>query len=61
MASGALFFVNGMVYGNWLPRIPELKDQLGLSNTNLGITLLGGGIGDHRAATDRDGGNPVRR
>ncbi|MEY4401600.1 MAG: hypothetical protein RL072_1465 [Actinomycetota bacterium] len=34
-----------MVYGNWLPRIPELKDQLGLSNTNLGITLLGGGIG----------------
>lgn len=45
IASGALFFVNGMVYGNWLPRIPELKDQLGLSNTNLGITLLGGGIG----------------
>ncbi|NBO79908.1 MAG: MFS transporter, partial [Actinobacteria bacterium] len=45
MASGALFFVNGMVYGNWLPRIPELKDQLGLSNTNLGITLLGGGVG----------------
>jgi len=45
VASGALFFVNGMVYGNWLPRIPELKDQLGLSNTNLGITLLGGGIG----------------
>ncbi|NBR93183.1 MAG: MFS transporter, partial [Actinobacteria bacterium] len=38
-------FVNGMVYGNWLPRIPELKDQLGLSNTNLGITLLGGGVG----------------
>ena len=34
-----------MVYGNWLPRIPELKDQLGLSNTSLGITLLGGGIG----------------
>jgi len=45
IASGVLFFVNGMVYGNWLPRIPELKDQLGLSNTNLGITLLGGGIG----------------
>ena len=45
VASGVLFFVNGMVYGNWLPRIPELKDQLGLSNTNLGITLLGGGIG----------------
>jgi len=45
IASGVLFFVNGVVYGNWLPRIPELKDQLGLSNTNLGITLLGGGIG----------------
>mgnify|MGYP003338330257 FL=1 len=45
VATGVLFFVNGMVYGNWLPRIPELKDQLGLSNTNLGITLLGGGIG----------------
>jgi len=21
VASGVLFFVNGMVYGNWLPRI----------------------------------------
>lgn len=44
-ASGVLFFVNGMAYGNWLPRIPELKDQLGLSNASLGLTLLGGGFG----------------
>lgn len=45
IAVAVLFFVNGMVYGNWIPRIPELKDSLGLSNTSLGFTLLGGAIG----------------
>jgi MFS family permease len=28
-----------------LPRIPEIRDQLGLGNAGLGATLLGGGLG----------------
>jgi MFS family permease len=44
-AVGALFFVNGMTFSNWLPRIPEVRDRLGLDNAGLGATLLGGGLG----------------
>ena len=44
-AVAALFFVNGATFSNWLPRIPEIRDQLGLSNAGLGATLLGGGLG----------------
>jgi MFS family permease len=40
-----LFFVNGMTFSNWLPRIPEVRDRLGLDNAGLGATLLGGGLG----------------
>ena len=45
MAVAVLFFVNGMTFSNWLPRIPEVRDRLGLSNAGLGATLLGGGLG----------------
>ncbi len=45
VAVGALFFVNGATFSNWLPRIPEIRDQLGLGNAGLGATLLGGGLG----------------
>jgi predicted MFS family arabinose efflux permease len=41
----ALFFVNGATFSNWLPRIPEIRDELGLGNAGLGATLLGGGLG----------------
>jgi MFS family permease len=41
----ALFFVNGATFSNWLPRIPEIRDKLGLGNAGLGATLLGGGLG----------------
>ncbi len=44
-AVAALFFVNGATFSNWLPRIPEIRDELGLSNAGLGATLLGGGLG----------------
>ena len=44
-AVGALFFVNGATFSNWLPRIPEVRDALGLGNAGLGVTLLGGGLG----------------
>lgn len=45
LSAGVLFFVNGATYGNWIPRLPEIKDQLGVSNSGLGVSLLGGGIG----------------
>jgi predicted MFS family arabinose efflux permease len=45
MAVAALFFVNGATFSNWLPRLPEIRDQLGVGNAGLGATLLGGGLG----------------
>ncbi|MFM8388670.1 MAG: MFS transporter, partial [Actinomycetota bacterium] len=42
---GLIFFVNGMVFSNWVPRISEVRDRLGVSNSGLGISLLGGGLG----------------
>jgi predicted MFS family arabinose efflux permease len=45
VAVAALFFVNGATFSNWLPRIPEIRDRLGLDNAGLGATLLGGGLG----------------
>jgi MFS family permease len=40
-----LFFVNGALYANWVPRIPDAKVALGLDDGMLGLALLGGGVG----------------
>lgn len=40
-----LFFVNGLALGSWLPRLPELRDSLGLSFVGLGFALAVTGIG----------------
>lgn len=40
-----MFFMNGVALGSWLPRLPELRDQLGLSLAGVGVTLAVGGIG----------------
>ena len=40
-----IFFINGLVCSNWVPRISEVRDRLGVSNSSLGISLLGGGLG----------------
>lgn len=40
-----LFFVNGVVVGSWLPRLPELRDRLGIDLRALGLTLALGGLG----------------
>jgi MFS family permease len=40
-----LFFVNGMAVGSWLPRLPEIRDRLGLDLGTLGLTLALGGLG----------------
>jgi len=44
-AVAALFLVNGAIFSNWLPRLPEIRDHLGVGNAGLGATLLGGGLG----------------
>ena len=40
-----LFFVNGVVIGSWLPRLPEIRDRLGIDLGALGFTLALGGLG----------------
>ncbi|RBY77222.1 MFS transporter [Geodermatophilus sp. TF02-6] len=38
-AVGACFFVNAVLYANLVPRLPEVKERLGLSATSLGTAL----------------------
>jgi MFS family permease len=38
-AVAACFFVNAVFYANVVPRLPEIKEQLGLSNSSLGAAL----------------------
>ncbi len=45
LAVAGLFFVNGLVFSNWIPRIPDVRDRLGMNNGGLGATLIGGGLG----------------
>jgi predicted MFS family arabinose efflux permease len=45
LAVAIVFFVNGATFSNWVPRIPEVRDRLGVSNAGLGAALVGGGIG----------------
>ncbi len=45
VAVAALFLINGATFSNWLPRLPEIRDHLGVGNAGLGATLLGGGLG----------------
>ena len=35
-----VFFLESAVLGNWIPRIPDLKEQLGLTDGSLGLCLL---------------------
>jgi predicted MFS family arabinose efflux permease len=44
-ALSAIFFVNGLVLANWYPRIPTAKAALQLSETQLGLALLGVAFG----------------
>jgi len=44
-AIAAVFFVNGATFSSWLPRLPELQAQLGISDAALGLTLVGSGVG----------------
>lgn len=42
---GALFFTNGALFANLVPRYPDLKAQLGLSNAAFGSAIAAYGLG----------------
>ncbi len=44
-AVGGCFFVNGVLYANLVPRLPQLKDDLDLSNTALGTAVAAQPLG----------------
>lgn len=39
-AVGAMFFLNGMLLGVWVPHIPEVQQRLGIGEGALGMALL---------------------
>lgn len=39
------FAANGFLFGSWVPRIPEVKHDLGLSSGALGLALLAPAVG----------------
>ncbi|MEV0263824.1 MFS transporter [Streptomyces sp. NPDC050617] len=41
----AVFFINGLVLAGWAPRIPQIKADLGLTEAELGLALLGVALG----------------
>ncbi len=41
----ALFLANGYVVGNWAPKIPSFKSDLGIDEAVLGLMILAFGIG----------------
>lgn len=45
LAVAVVFFIGGAVFANWVTRIPEIQQKLGLSNGALGMALLGAAIG----------------
>jgi MFS family permease len=45
VAVSALFLANGYVVGNWAPRIPSFKADLGIDEGTLGLMILAFGLG----------------
>jgi len=44
-AVAAMFFANGFILGAWAPQIPLFLARLGISETTLGLLILGFGLG----------------
>ncbi len=42
---GLVFTGNALLFGNWITRIPSVKDTIGLSDAALGLALLGAPLG----------------
>ena len=40
-----VFFVNGVLFASWIPRIPEVQARLDLSVSALGVAMAGVGLG----------------
>lgn len=45
LAIAVVFFINGMVFSNWVSRIPSVQQSLGLSTGALGLALWATAIG----------------
>lgn len=45
LAVATIFLTNGLVFANWIARIPEVKQRLGLSEGELGFALLWAAVG----------------
>jgi MFS family permease len=45
VATAVTFLVNGAVYASLVPRLPQIKSQLGLGDAAFGLALLGAGLG----------------
>ena len=50
LAVGTCFFINAVFYANVVPRLPEVKAALGLSNSSLGAALAAAPLGALLAA-----------
>lgn len=44
-AVAAMFFINGFLTGSWAPQIPVFVTRLGISESTLGLLILGFGLG----------------
>lgn len=44
-AAAAMFFANGFILGAWAPHIPLFLTRLGITETTLGLLLVGFGLG----------------
>src|SRR5215213_5163423 len=67
VAVSAAFLIHSTVSGTWAPRLPAIKESLGLSDGELGTALVGLAIGLligtrlAGAPVDRFGSRPVMR
>ncbi|MFL6160859.1 MAG: MFS transporter [Jatrophihabitantaceae bacterium] len=65
LGTALIFAFNGFLWAAWVPHIPQVKSQLGLSDAALGFALLGPAIGSMISmpligrATTRWGSGPV--
>jgi MFS family permease len=66
-AVSAMFLFNSLAIWSWIARIPDVKEHLGLSESQLGLALLGTAVGAMIAMTasgylvDRIGSAPTTR
>ncbi len=65
VATSLIFAFNGLLFAAWVPHIPQVKHELGLTDASLGLALLGPAVGSMISmpligrATTRYGSGPV--